>query len=209
VKRIIVLSVFILFTLQSSNSQDKISYELGPGFSFSGQTNKILENYGIGYSLGGSVTKEMRNNIMLTLNTYYSRYYHNENSPPLATPRIYGFQRITQGEPGDVYDISIGTRFFLSSYKHRPFFNINIGTMLTRDGAIVVREWISDSPEYFWEIEYKKGGTLYFDGYFSLGLGYELPIARSIVFIPHALVQISFYRNQIYYPIKLNFKIPF
>jgi len=204
--RIAVSLIFVLFSAQSSNSQSNMYYEIGAGISFSGGSNKILEDHRMGLTFAASISRKVIDNIQILLNVGYNRYYYSGKVSPLIAPRPY-VQSIN-GKPGNVYEINIGSRYFLDTSRVGSFFQLNMGTMLTRDGEILIKQWYIDRPEIYWEIIYKRGGTYYLDAYFSLGYGYSIPISKSVNVIPHANFQLSLNRKEVYFPFKLHVQLP-
>jgi len=201
-KRTICLAALIFFLQNFSYTQSDIRVELNAGLSLLSKLNTVLPYWDNGWKIGIGVLYVVSQNVQLSANAGYNRFGYSGQGPTLATPRIVGFRREMTGEKSNIYEISLGTRLFISRGFVQPFISIRGGIQSTQVGEIRIMEWMEQNPQNtLTHYVYKSSGINFSKPFASIGFGVDVPINSSFNLLLEGIFARSFDGAQLYYPV--------
>jgi len=147
-KKFIVIIIFILFSFaQNIHAQINIGLSFGGGFFSSSLNNTKLPYWEDGYLISMSGDYNITEDISLFFNSTYQQHYFKEELVTLAVPDIYGYRYSINGENSSVFDLSIGSKFYVNTSRIKPYLSAGVGVLLINQGKVEISHWIEGETQ--------------------------------------------------------------
>ena len=204
-KRIIlILSILLLFFIQSISAQSKISFSLGGGYISSAIDKTKLPYWENGYLISFSSDYKILDKIALFVSTSYQKHFFNENLLTITVPQVVGYRYSVTGENSSVIELSAGGKFYVSNSRIKPYLGIGVGALFIEQGKVEITNWMEGSSNKSTGL-YANTGKNYTLAQFNFGSGLETQLIDNFQIVLDGKL-ISSFGGPSYFPLTASIK---
>jgi|GEM_PF-5736069 hypothetical protein len=193
--------IIVLVIIFSSliNAQTEFGISAGGGYISGSLYGVRLPYWENGYLLNLSVEKYLSNNLSIFLNGSYQSFNFNPNLVHFVLPDIVDINFTVSGKKSNVYEISTGGNFYLSSNNIKPFLSIGGGILKIQQGKIIETGSYQEKTNSIYSSVLAGSNQNYLIGQFSFGFGIKMLVYKNIGVIVEGKLVSSFSQSSSQY----------
>lgn len=181
-KSIIVIVLYSFVFIQNGFSQNTLSLSLGGGYIPPKLADEKLAHWNTGSLFDLSAGWQVTENMALIFSASYQKHLYDEDHRGTIVAQVVSRLISRQTENSTVYDLSLATRWTMSSKKVKPFIGAGLGLLLIDQGKIEVTYQIEGTPNNITTV-YSDSDKNYAVAAFNLDLGYEIELKDNIALV--------------------------
>ncbi len=204
IKIILIISFLLLFLIPNVSAQNNVSLTFGGGYLYSAMDKSKLPYWENGYLFNFSSDYKITAKIAIFISSSYQKHFFDENLVTIAVPAVVGYRFSINGENSSVIELSIGSKFYTTTSKIKPYLGIGVGTLFINHGRVEITNWMEGSQNKSTNL-YSNTGRNYNLAQFNLSLGLEINLINNLQLVFDGKI-INGFSGPSYFPITTSIK---
>jgi len=205
IKKFLII-IFISFSsAQFINSQSRISLSIGGGYLVDLIDNKKMNYWENGYSINLALEYAVMNNLSLFFNSSFQNHFFKASLFKSSLDGWGGYRYSADGEDRNLYEISIGGRFYKKYSFISPYLSLGAGILAVSEGKLFVTTWFVGGEDNKRTITSISEDFLL--GQITVGLGSEINLTDNMKLVIEGKLFRTLSEGPSYVPIITSIKL--
>jgi len=119
---------------------------------------------------------------------------------------VVGFNYNINGEKSNVYEISGGSKFYLTESRIKPYVSVGIGALLINQGKVEISTWMGTGVIKFVDL-WQDSDKSYLLAQVNLNLGLEYNLTENFYLVINGQIISGLMNGPIYFPVTTALKL--
>ena len=204
-KIMMVIAFCSFFLIQNGFSQNRFTISLGGGYIPPKLSDEKLTYWDTGSLFGLSAGWQVSNKTEMVLSASYQKHQYADKHRGGIVPAVFRQLISKHTENSTVYDLSLATRWTMSSKQIKPFIGTGVGLLLIDQGKIEATYQMDSNSDPTTTV-YSDSDKEYTVAAFNLDLGYEIGLKENVALVLEGELIVGF-NGPIYTPITAAIKV--